>query len=110
MYCFKYVLFTSLGAGIAAFALWSVGPGVYTVEPAEDESWVKIKPDLDAFDQQADAARDRRLAALHDFFHQREKGSAGFAEDALSWGGKWALAKQTLRVGEPASKPSFFHH
>ncbi len=62
--------------------------------------WAKVQPHLDELDRQASAARDRRLTALRAFFREREKGAGGFAEEALSWGGKWALIKQTIGIGE----------
>jgi hypothetical protein len=62
--------------------------------------WAKVQPHLDGLDRQASAARVRRLADLRAFFREREKGAAGFAEEALSWGGKWALIKQMMHIGE----------
>jgi hypothetical protein len=62
--------------------------------------WAKVQPHLDLLDRQASESRDRRLAALRAFFREREKGAGGFAEEALSWGGKWALIQQTMHIGQ----------
>ena len=86
-----------VGTAIAALCIIRGNNGEPEVPVA---AWAKVKPHLDGLDQQADAARDRRLAVLRDFFREREKGAAGFADEALSWGGKWALIKQTMRIGE----------
>jgi hypothetical protein len=69
-------------------------------DPAPREAWAKVQPHLDRFDKAAEEARERRLDTLRDFLSKREKRTPRFAEEVLSWGGKWALIKQTVGVGE----------
>ena len=48
----------------------------------------------------ANIALDARLQVVRAVFNRGRKGADMFAEDALSWGGKWALVKETLGIGE----------
>jgi hypothetical protein len=83
--------------GIAVLCAGQANPARPEVPAAV---WAKVQPHLDSLDRQAAAARVRRLADLRAFFREREKGAAGFAEEALSWGGKWALIQQMMHIGE----------
>ncbi|HEX4610854.1 MAG TPA: hypothetical protein VH092_21875, partial [Urbifossiella sp.] len=48
---------------------------------------------LDEADTQAKAAIDVRLRPVRDLFVKGRKGAPAFAEEVLSWRGKWALAR-----------------
>jgi len=54
---------------------------------------------LSEADNNSKAALNQRLKPLAELFARGRKGSKAFAEDALSWGGKWALLKGTLGIG-----------
>ncbi|MBX9584044.1 MAG: hypothetical protein K2X87_27400 [Gemmataceae bacterium] len=50
-------------------------------------------------DARSEAAVQDRLKPVHALFARGRKGAAGFARDALSWGGKWAFVKGVVRPG-----------
>jgi hypothetical protein len=96
---YRYAALVASAAVLIGGVFWLLNP-LGGEEPAQRETWAKVQPHLERLDKEAEQARERRLASLRDFFREREKRSPRFAEDALSWGGKWALIKQTIRVGE----------
>ncbi len=51
-------------------------------------------------DQKSNAAKAKHLNALSQMFSKGRNGSRRFATEALSWGGKWALVKNTIGLGE----------
>src|SRR5579872_6234098 len=59
--------------------------------PAAPAAWEKVEPRLRQFDQSADAAANKRLHSVQQFFKQREPGAKQFAGEVLSWSGKWEL-------------------
>jgi hypothetical protein len=52
-----------------------------------------VRSRLSEADSQSTAALQRRLQPLHDLFVHGKKGARPFAEQAISWSGKWALVK-----------------
>jgi hypothetical protein len=54
---------------------------------------------LSEADDKSMAALDQRLRPVAELFGKGRKGSKAFADEALSWGGKWALVKGTLGIG-----------
>jgi len=58
-----------------------------------------VRRRLSEADQKSTAAMTKRLNPLHQLFAKGRKGSKEFAEEALSWSGKFALVKGLLGIG-----------
>jgi hypothetical protein len=85
--------------GAAVLALPAVAPSLTETPRPMPAEWPKVQARLDRFDKAADAALVKRLEMVKTFFDQRKYGAQGFAEEALSWGGKWEFIKDTLGAG-----------
>src|SRR5262249_38671429 len=77
-----------------AAALWYVWFAYFTPEQRA------ARHRLSEADSKSDAAIDQRLKSVREMFARGRKGSKTFAEEALSWSGKWALIKGTLALGD----------
>jgi hypothetical protein len=58
-----------------------------------------VRQRLAEADDKSAAALEQRLKPVAQVFAKGRKGCKNFAEEALSWGGKWALAKGMLGIG-----------
>lgn len=74
-------------------------PQQTTVAPKQTASQ-KAEQHLSNAHLKSKAALDRRIMAVRAVFTRGRKRAGAFAEDALSWGGKWALVKGMLGIGE----------
>jgi hypothetical protein len=59
-----------------------------------------VRHRLSEADAKSEAAIDQRLKPLSDLFAKGRRGSKAFAEEALSWNGKWQLIKGMVRGGD----------
>lgn len=92
-------LLSGLGAliGMVAWHCWPT--------PAPLTPWQKVEVRLNEADQAANQSADQHLNRVRDFFRDKQSASRRFAEDALSWSGKWAYCQGLANDG--ASHRSF---
>src|SRR5947208_2123766 len=92
---FMLVLIMALLGGVSG--LWWLSPTQPNkpriVQPAPLTPRQKLTMHLATADQKAAQALDQRLQAVISLFQRGKKGASAFAEDAVSWSGKWALLK-----------------
>jgi hypothetical protein len=60
-------------------------------DPVRQAAWEKITPHLAAAEQNSASAADKYAKRVQEFFAERKKGARAFAEEALSWSGKWSF-------------------
>lgn len=60
-------------------------------DPVRQAAWEKITPHLAAAEQNSASAADKYAKRVQEFFAERKKGARAFAEDVLSWSGKWSF-------------------
>jgi hypothetical protein len=63
------------------------------LDPVAQRAWDKIAPRLRDADQNSIQSVEQQLLRINDFFDQKLLRTSAFAEDALSWSGKWAFIK-----------------
>jgi len=67
----------------------------------------KAQAHMASADRKQVSLLEGRLASVRAFFARARKGAPPFAEEALSWSGKWALIKNKLRIGEREGHAKF---
>ena len=114
MLLYSRIAITSLGAGavlgclVLLFANWGGGDGSLLSDASKEAdnrslssaTKEKASKHLAVAHQKAAAALEARLKTVRDVFKRGRMGAKPFAEDALSWSGKWALVKGALGIGE----------
>ena len=60
-----------------------------------------------AADGKSKDALEKKLSEVNRVFQEGRAGARAFAEESLSWGGKWALVKSTIGIGEGDAHKQF---
>lgn len=71
-----------------------------SARPERARAWEKIETRLRHADGAADALTVRHLNRINQFFEQKQTCIGPFAEDALSWSGKWAFIQGVFDEGQ----------
>jgi hypothetical protein len=77
------------------------------LDPVAQRAWDKIAPRLRDADQNGIQSVEQQLLRIRDFFDQKILHTSVFAEDALSWSGKWAFIKGKFTGDDGRSHQEF---
>src|SRR5216683_3964292 len=98
---------------VAGLALLSILQDVWTTtddpppDPAGQAAWDKIAPHLATAEQDSASAADKYAKRVREFFAERRAGARPFAEEVLSWSGKWAYLKSKSPWGDDRDYQQF---
>ncbi len=68
-------------------------------DPVRWQAWETVKPHLAETAQTTEKAEDPSTQLVREFFDRQRSQSRAFAAELLSWGGKWAYAKDLIYGG-----------
>jgi len=68
-------------------------------DPVRWQAWETVKPHLAETAQTTEKAEDPSTQLVREFFDRQRSQSRAFAAELLSWGGKWAYAKDLVYGG-----------
>ena len=98
-------------AGLALLAiihdLWITTTDEPPPDLVRQAAWEKITPHLVTAEQSSVGAADKYAQRLREFFAERKAGTRPFAEEVLSWSGKWAYLKSKSPWGDDREYQQF---
>jgi hypothetical protein len=94
--------------GLALLAVSHViWDGSFAPDPVRQAAWAKVTPHLSAAEQVSADAADKYARRVQQFFAERKTGARRFAEEVLSWSGKWAFLKSQSPWGSDGDYRQF---